>query len=666
MQYAEKARKLTGIFSRFFITKKLFLFFSFLFLVFGVGSFFLFENLAKFETSDEDYWKEDRIPSYWEGIKDGFREGDWSKTAINDKPGVGLALISGAGLPFVPEIGEYVRSGKVGGDWLYRSFKTEWSESINFGLRLPVAIFSLLAFAFLLFLIFHWTHSLLIVSFSALFFFLNPFLLGISRILNPDTIFWISSFISFLAFFLCLERRQWRYVFLAGIFFGLAVSSKYTANLLVPIFLITLSIFFVFRFSKRAKKEAQKIFRHILLQFISILVLGYTFFSFLMPAVFQEPSLFWKGTVFSPGLTPILPFIAGFFTFLVIDVFIFKSFFILFLSSFLRGYVRFFLRFLVSIFLILILLHLINAFSGGNFVPIDDIKEITRGELNGEKYNKTLPFPYAQDNGISLAFIKKVMGQSASTLFSIPSFIFFILIIGLARILWKGSTSYQEFVFVALIIPWIFFVGGIISGVFVNARYAILIQPFIAFLGVIFFVDIVRILGKKYTTQQNILFFGTLTVAFFAMVFSLLSIKPYYLNYQNIFLPRSLSLADSWSYGVYEAAQYLNDKPFAQYLEVWSDRQAFCRYFVGKCLKSDSFDLSQVQPDYIVITRRNVTRGNHFSWKYPEGKRYDSSYYYTEAFKVPEWELLIGNRPGNYVKIIKLHKEEKNKEERER
>ncbi|NCU42422.1 MAG: phospholipid carrier-dependent glycosyltransferase, partial [Candidatus Moranbacteria bacterium] len=488
MQYAEKVRKLTGIFSRFFIKKKSCLFFSFLFLVFGVGSFFLFENLAKFETSDEDYWKEDRIPSYWEGIKNGLREGDWLKTAINDKPGVGLALISGAGLPFVPEIKEYVRSGKVGGDWLYRSFKTEWSESINFGLRLPVAIFSLLAFAFLLFLIFHWTHSFLITSFSALFFFLNPFLLGISRILNPDTIFWISSFISFLAFFLCLERRQWRYVFLAGIFFGLAVSSKYTANLLVPIFLITLSIFFVFRFSKRTKGEAQKIFRHVLLQFIVALVLGYAFFAFLMPAVFQEPSLFWKGTVFSPGLTPILPFIAGFFTFLVIDVFLFKSFFMLFLSSFLRVYVRFFLRFLASIFLILILFHLVNAFSGGNFVPIDDIKEITRGELNGEKYNKTLPFPYAQNNGFSLAFIKKVMGQSASTLFSIPSFIFFILIIGLVRILWKGNTSYQEFVFVALIIPWIFFVGGIISGVFVNARYAILIQPFISFLGVMLIV----------------------------------------------------------------------------------------------------------------------------------------------------------------------------------
>ncbi len=666
MQCTDRAGEEGDTFLKFLTQKKLYFFFFFLILVFGVGSFFLFENLAQFETSDEDYWKEDRIPSYWEGIKEGFREGDWSKTAINDKPGVGLALISGIGLPFVPEIGEYVRSGKVGGDWLYRSFKTEWSESINFGLRLPVAIFSLLAFAFLLFLIFRWTHSFLIISFSALFFFLNPFLLGISRILNPDTIFWISSFIASLAFFLCLEKQQWRYVFLSGIFFGLAVSSKYTANLLVPIFLMTLSVFFIFRFSKRTKKEAQKIFRHTLLQFVSILVLGYVLFAFLMPAVFQEPSLFWSGTLFSPGLIPILPFIAGFFIFLVIDIFIFKSFFVLTLSSFLRVYNRFFLRFFASIFLILIFSHLINAFSGGNFVPIDDIKEITRGELNGEKYNKTLPFPYAQDDNALIAFVKKIMAQSASTIFSIPSFIFFVLIIGLIRMLWKGKTSYQEYVFVALALPWIFFVGGIISGVFVNARYAILIQPFIALLSVIFLVDILRILGKRCPTHRQTIFLGTLCIGFLCMVSSLLSIKPYYLNYQNIFLPQSLSLADSWSYGVYEAAQYLNNKPLAQYLEVWSDRQAFCRYFVGKCLKSDSFDLSRVQPDYIVISRRNVTRGNHFSWKYPEGKHYDSSYYYTEVFETPEWELLIGNRPGNYVKIIKLHKEEKNKEERNR
>lgn len=664
MKCTDGIKKQIDKFSYFFSTKKLYFFFSFLVIVFGVGSFFLFENLAKFETSDEDYWKEDRIPSYWEGIQNGLRDGDWSKTAINDKPGVGLALISGFGLPFVPEIGEYVRSGKVGGDWLYRSFKTEWSESINFGFRLPVAIFSLLAFAFLLFLIFHWTRSFLIVSFSALFFFLNPFLLGISRILNPDTIFWISSFLSFLAFFLCLEKQQWKYVFLSSAFLGLAISSKYTANLLLPIFLITLSIFFVFRFSPLPIKEAQRIFRLSFLQFIGIFVLGYALFALLMPAVFQKPSLFWSGTLFSPGLTPILPFLGVLFTGMLFDVFLLKSFFILTISSFLRIYIRFFLRFFASIFLILILLHLVNGFSGGNFIPINDIKEITRGELNGEKYNKTLPFPYAKDDILPVAFLKKIMGQSASTIFSIPSFIFFVLIIGLIRMLWRGIVSYQEYVFVALIIPWIFFVGGIISGVFVNARYAILIQPFIALLAVILLVDLLIALGKKYPIQKNSIFLGALIMGFFFMLFSLLNIKPHYLNYQNLFLPRSLSLADSWSYGAYEAAQYLNNKPLAQYLEVWSDRQAFCRYFVGKCLKSDSFDLSQVEPDYIVITRRNVTRGNHFSWKYPEEKRYDSFYYYTEAFEAPEWELLIGNRPGNYVKIIKLHKEEKNKEER--
>ncbi|NCU41288.1 MAG: hypothetical protein EOM19_01020 [Candidatus Moranbacteria bacterium] len=665
MNFADIIKKQGDKFLHFFITKKFHFFFLSLFFIFGVGSFFLFENLAKFETSDEDYWKEDRIPSYWEGIRNGLREGDWSRTAINDKPGVGLALISGVGLPFVPEIGEYVRSGRVGGDWLYRSFKTEWSESINLGLRLPVAIFSLLMFLFLLFLIFQWTHSFRIVSLSALFLFLHPFLLGISRILNPDTIFWITSFISFVAFFLCLEKRQWRYVFLSSIFFGLAISSKYTANLLLPIFLMTLSIFFVFRFSFLPKKEAQKIFRLSLLQFTSIFILGYALFAFLMPAVFQKPSLFWSGTLFSPGLTPIIPFVGVFFISIVIDVFLLKSFFLFTVSSFSKKYTRFFLRFFASLLLILILAHIINGFLGAPFIPIDDIKEITRGELNGEKYNKTLPFPYAKNDTLPLAFSKKIMAQSVSTLFSIPSFIFFVLILGLIRILWRGTVPFQEYVFIALIVPWIFFVGGIISGVFVNARYAILIQPFIALLTVILLIDLLIALGKKYPTQKNSIFLGVFIIGFFSMTSSLLSIKPYYLNYQNIFLPRELSLADSWSYGIYEAAQYLNNKPLAEYLEVWSDRQAFCRYFVGKCLKSDSFDLSQVQPDYIVITRRNVTRGNHFSWKYPEGKRYDPSYYYTEAFKVPEWELLIGNRPGNYVKIIKLYKEIKNKEERE-
>ena len=61
-------------------------------LVLGLYLFFGLSHLGQFVTADEHKWLYERIPNYWEAIRDQ----KWKKTFINDKPGVSVAIL---GLP---------------------------------------------------------------------------------------------------------------------------------------------------------------------------------------------------------------------------------------------------------------------------------------------------------------------------------------------------------------------------------------------------------------------------------------------------------------------------------------------------------------------------------------------------------------------------------------
>lgn len=256
------------------------------------------------------------------------------------------------------------------------------------------------------------------------------------------------------------------------------------------------------------------------------------------------------------------------------------------------------------------------------------------------------------------------MAHSADTVFSTPTTILGILFVGCLWVLFRGIRKEMiPYFLIALSVPWIFFVGGILSETFVNTRYAIFIQPLWALLASFFVLEILHCLKKE--TWRKYMQYAVLVGTTVGMAGSLWSIFPYYINYHNVFLPKKYVIADSWSYGIYEGAQYLNQKPFAEYLEVWSDRSAFCEHFIGKCLKSATANSTYVKPDYIVTTRRNVVKNHRFSWEYPQEKKYRSAYYYETMFDSPEWELTIGGRKENYVKIFPIQKEKMSTKERE-
>ena len=263
----------------------------------------------------------------------------------------------------------------------------------------------------------------------------------------------------------------------------------------------------------------------------------------------------------------------------------------------------------------------------------------------------------SESDGIFVSGIKKILVQSAYVFFTAPFVVILILVAGMILVIVRGRVGCFSYVLFALAVPWVFFVGGLMSNVLVNVRYGILLQPIFGLLSAIFLWEFLKIFSpKRLVIVISSVALGGLIVA---QSLALASISPHFLNYQSVLLPKSLSFADSWSYGQYEAAQWLNTRPNAESLEVWTDRKALCDFFVGKCIRDSAIDLGRVSPDYFVVTRRNVVKGNWFTWRNPELARYDSSYYYSEEVLArPEWELHIGGRPLNYVKIIQSREED--------
>ncbi|HIE16270.1 MAG TPA: glycoside hydrolase family 28 protein, partial [Bacteroidales bacterium] len=147
----------------------------------------------------------------------------------------------------------------------------------------------------------------------------------------------------------------------------------------------------------------------------------------------------------------------------------------------------------------------------------------------------------------------------------------------------------------------------------------------------------------------------TIIIIIFIQGISVYLSSPYYFNYQNIFLPQKFVLTDSWSYGIFEATQYLNSLPDARNMTIWSDRKAACYYFVGNCIMSRKIDANKQLPDYFIVTRRGVLR-HHFKWSDIFTAPYSVDTIYSDKIlSNPLWQFNILDRRENYIKIIDAH-----------
>lgn len=244
------------------------------------------QNIGKFETVDEHFWKYERIPKYWQA----WENLNLKKTAVNDKPGITVTLFNGIGLLWVDPLMHEIQDSALTKNEALTLFDISQTEEINQALRIPgllVDALLILLSGFLLYLI---TRHVLLTSLWVIFLATSPILLGIAQIMNPDTYLWSFSIVSLLAWLAYLFSKQEKALLvLSAVALAFALLSKYTAYIFIPFFFV-LPFFF---FNTSEVRFWKKIYR----DFWIFLFIVFVTFSVFLPAVFFKEGLLWKATL---------------------------------------------------------------------------------------------------------------------------------------------------------------------------------------------------------------------------------------------------------------------------------------------------------------------------------------------------------------------------------
>ena len=609
---------------------------SSVFLFLGFGSY----HISKFETVDEHFWKYERISRYW---KDGILGGNLKKTYINDKPGVTTAIVSGAGLLFSPDPLEHrIRDEKITGNDLYTVYDIDQTEKINLSLRLPLLLINAFFIFFFYWIIEKMTGEKWIALLASIFIALSPILVGISQIINPDTLLWTFSSAAFFSYFTLLKTGERKFLFLTTLFTGLSILSKYTANLLFLFYPFIFLSHLIFNSEEIEKGEGvSKYITGNLSRFAIIFLGSLAIYALFLPAVFVKLEYLYEGTIGSPTLKSFsLPFTA-FLLLLLADAKLMKANVTKSVSLFLNANQNTILRILAASFLGIILLLSLNSWTGERIIPLENIKE--------EAYvDDELLFPMIEGRNGLTVFVKKFAAQLYPLTFSLLPLQLILLVAMLLGIIAGKFYKFKSFTFFLLMFTFVYVFGALVSDVFLNPRYSIMLYPLYALFSAITIHGI-----SVYFKNKKKFFISMSLLVIISGSVSLWLVKPFPFAYANFFLPKNQVITDSWGYGEYEAAQYLNSLPEAENIVIWSDLSGICQFFKGKCLKSYKIDLSKTAPDYFVFSRRGAIR-HPFVWEKPELAKNSTSYYYGKIPDGFEWAVYVGGREDNFVKIIKV------------
>lgn len=593
-------------------------------------SFGLF-HLAKFETADERYWMyEDpangRIHAYWKAVG----EKKWEGTYINDKPGVSLAYISGMALFFKDKPADNLFTGNL----VERTYDPQGIERVHFLFRLPLLIFNGLFCLVLFWLIWKFTGNNWIALWSAILILLSPILLGISQIVNPDSLLWSFSAGAIFAFLAYQRVREKKFVFLSALFLGFSLLSKYSAVILIPFLLAILLIDIFFEQSQR-KSIAPFEMRRMLGAYIVIIGGALLVFSLLFPVVFVEPVYLYDAFLELNGFQYVA-LICGVVVFgLFLDSVIFKNKIFFWLAKRIGGLLKILPRVLSGAFFLLFTFILLTWALDTSY---------------GAEFMKNISFDLEKSSTFThKALLVRIVLEIMPVIFSLTPLTLFALLFILGKVS-LGKTVQLKIIFSLLFFLLAFYSAVLLQNLLVTIRYSIMLYPLVLVLASMGIWELFS--WKRLEKIKKVwITLGILLISFW----SLWGIKPFYFNYTSDLLPRSRIITDAWGYGGYEAGEYLNSLPNAENLLIWTDYNGYCQFFRGRCIMGKSngkFKLREGEPvpDYFVKTRRGAImyRG---VWDTINAK-------YLKEKKETVWELAIGGRQKNYVKIFKYEQGE--------
>ncbi len=595
-------------------------------------SFFAFgyQNLTRFAAVDEPLWLDGRIGNFWKHLSLEHMD----KTLISDKPGITVAIASGPGLWFVhPKDYRDTRN----------DFETKHPgtniEDLYLAFRLPL----LITITFLLPL-FYLLLAPLVGTSAALFGYtaitLSPVLIGMSKIVNPDSLLWVFAPLSFLAYLVFLEKKSWRFLILSGVFFGLALLTKYVANFLV-VYLFTLS--FLYPLWKQGEHLTLSFLFKVFLVWFGI---GIATLYLFVPAFWVAPSTILASTIFSQAFEKVAWIFITLMTLVFIDQFLVKSRVSIFFIDTLKPYGGMFGKIILGFFVLAFGFAFLNSLFGMPWIHFSEM--LASPKTSGLDHTIRLFFT----NFYPLAF-----GVAP------------LILLGMSAALWRtwqthfrSFTALHRLILAVIVFIPLYYFGSTVNGVVLINRYQIMLYPLLALVGGIGLFILIEVLWKylrKSPPPTGASFVFLAGIGFFLAISPLFTHFP--LSYTSSLLPKPYSVdVKDMGAGSYEAAMYLNSLPDAKNTTIWTDKSGVCKFYVGPCI--DGFTkrhLQEYKVRYIVLssgrqsrTENRFTSEDHtFNPNDLAITRLNTYYGREDALHT----IKINNRPSQYVKIFTLN-----------
>ncbi|MFA6383032.1 MAG: glycosyltransferase family 39 protein [Parcubacteria group bacterium] len=606
-------------------------FWALLLLPLAIYFYFGLQHLAQFETADEHYWiysntnnnnywdnNNGRIEQYWSALASG----NWKKTRINDKPGITLAYVSGIGSWLKTNLEKGIVSGAIA-----PMSKIDKAERINFYFRFPLLIFNGLFSLVLFFLVKKLTKNDWIALITATLILLSPILLGISQIINPDSLLWVFSFAAILTYLIHLKENSLRYALWASLFLGLSLLSKYSSIILFPFFFAVMLAYLIENFKSWGKQTiARKIRRYAFTYFL--IIAGALFiYAVLLPDNLVEFRHFMKGSLGFKGMQTFFLALIGCNLLILLDAHFFQSKTMRWVANTISPLEKYFK---LAIFTILPILFIVIIFN--TLIEKDQLG------LFITPFDASLKSIFSQ-----LPDWKIILKQFLPLIFSLsPMVVLFLLYAWIRN--WRKSDEFQWIIFVFSFFILVLVAASMQQKIMLIVRYSIMLYPLVftmAAIGIYQFF----MLDKKSNAFKTVIFTGIILIS----IISLWQIKPFYFNYTSRLLPQQYLTTDAWGYGGYEAAEYLNSLPDAQNMRIWSDYNGVCLFFNGKC-EANNLTMKNIRKksesaprfDYFVSDRRGSILSHNLWESLPEQ-------YGSQLIQ----ESNIGGRAGNFIRIYK-------------
>jgi 4-amino-4-deoxy-L-arabinose transferase-like glycosyltransferase len=595
-----------------------------IFFVVIVSSFFFgFHRLENFSGVDEPYWSYERVPDFWRAIQ----KMKWKNTNISDKPGIPLAIVSGAGLPF---IGENPKNFKP---LRYNPKTPEQIKEIRdiyFKLRLPVYLFTLAMMP-----VFYWLIKKLlgknVARFSLIFIGLSPVLLGISLIINSDALLWILTALSTLSLFVFFKNSEKKFLILSGFLLGLSVITKYVANILLVYFFLAFFLEYIFVAHKNIAigKYLKQSLANFFLLFLTTMVTAFAFF----PATWVKFSTLINATVGNEVFSSTWPLFAGVIVLAAVDTFLLKSKF----SNIAFGFLAKWRDAIAKAFAVLFLVFAVFVFSHVYaHLPVFDLQAIIAS-----------PKGIGQGN-VLWRYGGALTADIFSLLFSVSPLILIFVLFAVGNIFRKKEMRRDMVTIVyILIFLFIYYLGSAVNAVVTTVRYQIMIYPLIFVVAAIGISQILEIEKIK----KNVPLFAAYAVSIIILLGSLFIVSPNFLAYASEILPKNFIVnLKGMGEGSFEAATYLNKLPGAHDMTIWSDKGAVCEAYAGKCFidfKKKTFEENKIA--YFVVSTDRRSRSLKMSGSIKNIVDFEKMY----KGNNPDFQVLIDNNSNDFVKVFK-------------